>query len=60
MPRVTKKQKEAGHPVKPKSKPYGSGAKPSSGGSAPGGERRKGFQVGPNHAPRDAYLGRGK
>jgi len=36
--------------------------KPGAGGKdekAKGGERKKGFQVGPAHAPRNAYLGKG-
>lgn len=62
MPRITKSQKEAGVKPKPKPKvntkaktPY---AKGRAEGSTPG--RKKGFQVGPAHAPRDAYLGKGK
>ena len=37
----------------------GSGSKPTPrhGG---GKERKKGFHVGPDHAPRDAYLGKGE
>ncbi|WWD16206.1 hypothetical protein CI109_100632 [Kwoniella shandongensis] len=50
MPRVTKKQKEAGVKPKPKVQAksgYNAGAK-------------QGFKVGPSKAPRDAYLGKAK
>lgn len=78
MPRVTKRQKESGHPAAKKAvagakpgakaaggKPYGRpGGKPSGQGgpdAKPGHKRPVGggFKVGPSHAPRDAYLGKG-
>jgi hypothetical protein len=75
MPRVTKKQKESGKVVKPReaaSKPYrpsgAAGGRPSTGGRdgkarssnhAPGGRGGGGFKVGPAHAPKNAYLGKG-
>jgi hypothetical protein len=52
MPRVTKKQKEAGKA--PGSKVSHGGAR----GAQP--ERKKGFHVGPAHAAKDAYLGKGE
>ncbi|RSH93834.1 hypothetical protein EHS25_006483 [Saitozyma podzolica] len=52
MPRVTKKQKEAGKA--PGSKVSHGGAR----GAQP--ERKKGFHVGPAHAAKDAYLGKAK
>ncbi|KAL7424281.1 eukaryotic translation initiation factor 4E [Cryptotrichosporon argae] len=45
MPRITKRQKEAGKTGKPKAKLGGHGGK-------------GGFKVGPAHAPRNAYLGK--
>jgi hypothetical protein len=59
MPRVTKSQKEAGHPVKTKSKSKPYSTKDGNNRTGGQGERKKGFQVGPAHAPRDAYLGKG-
>lgn len=57
MPRVTKKEKEAG-----KGRPEPKGAyeskNPKSTGGREGG-KKTGFKVGPAHAPRDAYLGKG-
>lgn len=50
MPRLTKAQKEAG------GKKSGSGAKPGGKAAPKGG----GFKVGPSHAPRNAYLGKGE
>ncbi|KAL1409047.1 hypothetical protein Q8F55_005871 [Vanrija albida] len=47
MPRITRKQKEAG--VQPRKKKASTG--PNRGGAG-------GFKVGPKHAPKDAYLGR--
>jgi hypothetical protein len=52
MPRVTKKQKEAGKP--PGSKTFQGGARGAQQ------ERKKGFHVGPAHAAKDAYLGKGE
>ncbi|WRT67434.1 uncharacterized protein IL334_004405 [Kwoniella shivajii] len=52
MPRVTKKQKEAGKTAKPKFNP-----KPRSGGNV-GGGKKGGFQVKPSRAPKDAYMGK--
>ncbi|WVQ78446.1 hypothetical protein IAT38_000532 [Cryptococcus sp. DSM 104549] len=49
MPRVTKRQKEAG--VKPKPKPKARSG-PGAGGF------KQGFKVGPSRAPKDAYLGK--
>ncbi|WWC89734.1 uncharacterized protein L201_004659 [Kwoniella dendrophila CBS 6074] len=50
MPRVTKKQKEAGKTVKPK-------PKNRSGGNN-GGGKQGGFNVKPSRAPKDAYMGK--
>ncbi|KAK8869532.1 hypothetical protein IAR55_000098 [Kwoniella newhampshirensis] len=52
MPRVTRKQKEAGVRPRPKPKP-----KPQAKSGHNSGPKR-GFQVGPSRAPRDAYLGK--
>jgi hypothetical protein len=63
MPRVTKKEKEQGKT--PRSKPTaGKGTKPyeSRNPKTTGwrdGAKKTGFKVGPAHAPRDAYLGKG-
>ncbi|WWC69157.1 uncharacterized protein I206_103093 [Kwoniella pini CBS 10737] len=51
MPRVTKKQKEAGKSAKPK-------PKVRSGGNPGGGKYGGGFQVKPSRAPKDAYMGK--
>ncbi|OCF32029.1 hypothetical protein I316_06185 [Kwoniella heveanensis BCC8398] len=56
MPRITKKQKEAGIKPKPKPKARSSGH-PSSRPGGGGGEK-KGFQVRPSRAPKDAYMGK--
>lgn len=72
MPRVTKKDKELGK-SKPKSRPTptsNSGPKAkfdasqtarkrSSASGPPGAGKKTGFKVGPSHAPKDAYLGKG-
>jgi hypothetical protein len=57
MPRVTKKEKEAGK-GRPKPKGAYESKNPKSTGGREGG-RKTGFKVGPAHAPRDAYLGKG-
>jgi hypothetical protein len=57
MPRVTKKEKEAGK-VRPKPKGAYESKNPKSTGGREGG-KKTGFKVGPAHAPRDAYLGKG-
>lgn len=61
MPRVTKKDKELGKAPrsKPKAgtKPYESRNPKTTGGRD--GAKKTGFRVGPAHAPRDAYLGKG-
>lgn len=68
MPRVTRKEKEQGK-GKPKPKatttatgrPDASqGRKRSSASGPPGAGKKTGFKVGPSHAPRDAYLGKGQ
>lgn len=58
MPRVTKKQKELGVKPKPKSK----GKAPVAGSKFTGvsGGKGKGFKVGPSHAARNSYIGKGK
>ncbi|WVR05447.1 hypothetical protein IAU60_002463 [Kwoniella sp. DSM 27419] len=56
MPRVTKKQKEAG--VKPKPKPRSSGHAPSGTRAAGGPPKKGGFNVRPSRAPKGAYLGK--
>ena len=66
MPRVTRKEKEQGKgKPKPKAtttgKPDASqGRKRSSASGPPGAGKKTGFKVGPSHAPRDAYLGKGQ
>ena len=57
MPRVTKKEKEAGK-GRPKPKGAYESKNPKSTGGREGG-KKTGFKVGPAHAPRDAYLGKG-
>ena len=57
MPRVTKKEKEAGK-ARPKPKGAYESKNPKSTGGREGG-KKTGFKVGPAHAPRDAYLGKG-
>jgi hypothetical protein len=59
MPRVTKKEKEMGKAAKPKpkGKPYENRNPKTTGGRD--GAKKTGFRVGPAHAPRDAYLGKG-
>ncbi|WVF71891.1 hypothetical protein IAT40_006701 [Kwoniella sp. CBS 6097] len=56
MPRVTKKQKEAG--VKPKPKPKARSSGHPSGKPGGGGGEKRGFQVRPSRAPKDAYMGK--
>lgn len=64
MPRITRKEKEQGKgKPKPKAtaKPDASqGRKRSSVSGPPGAGKKTGFKVGPSHAPRDAYLGKGQ
>jgi hypothetical protein len=55
MPRVTRKEKEQGKGTKPKIKSSFNNPKP---GARDG--KKTGFKVGPAHAPRDAYLGKGQ
>jgi hypothetical protein len=57
MPRVTKKEKEAGK-ARPKPKGAYESKNPKTAGGREGG-KKTGFKVGPAHAPRDAYLGKG-
>ena len=57
MPRVTKKEKEAGK-GRPKPKGAYESKNPKQTGGREGG-KKTGFKVGPAHAPRDAYLGKG-
>jgi hypothetical protein len=57
MPRVTKKEKEAGK-GRPKPKGAYESKNPKQSGGREGG-KKTGFKVGPAHAPRDAYLGKG-
>lgn len=56
MPRVTKKQKEQGAKPKPKK-----GKAPVAGSKFTGvsGGKGKGFKVGPSHAARNSYIGKG-
>lgn len=55
MPRITKRDKESG-----KGKPKATAADPRKRSSGPPGAGKKsGFKVGPAHAPKDAYLGKG-
>jgi hypothetical protein len=57
MPRVTKKEKEAGK-GRPKPKGAYESKNPKQTSGRDGG-KKTGFKVGPAHAPRDAYLGKG-
>jgi hypothetical protein len=55
MPRVTKREKELGKGTKPK--PKSTFTNPKTAGKD---GKKTGFKVGPAHAPRDAYLGKGQ
>jgi hypothetical protein len=57
MPRVTRKEKELGK-AKPKPKGAYESRNPKTTGGREGG-KKTGFKVGPAHAPKDAYLGKG-